>query len=230
MIQPEIIESGKTGLVFVDLDRCLLREDSIRAIAEELIRRRIFGRSLFLPGTILYLQYRLNLRDPEPLVRYGVKRLKGTPYDLIEEISYFVYQRYLKNRYHSLLLAELEEHLSQGRKVYLLTGGLPPIPLLVKQEFHFTGVFSTIPELEEGRFTGRILEPPCVGKGKVVYAQRACEETGGVLAHSWFYTDSLSDLPLLRIVEHPVAVEPDPFLTFYALKEGWKILKTQSPF
>jgi HAD superfamily hydrolase (TIGR01490 family) len=225
MIQSETISDRNRELVFVDLDRCLLREDSIRVVVSELLRRRILSRSLVLTGSVVYLQYRLNLRDPEVLVRYAIRRLAGTPYPLIEEISYDVYHRHLRNRFHPLLLRELESHLKEGRPVFLLTGGLPPIPQLVGRELGLSGVFATTPELSGGVFTGRILEPPCVGKGKVVHAQRAAKRAGGVLSQAWFYTDSSSDLPLLRIVRHPVAVTPDPLLSFVARRRGWRILR-----
>lgn len=225
MIPGDISPSLNAELVFVDLDRCLLREDSIRFLATELVRRKVFGRSLLLKGSAAYLRYRLNLGDPEPLVRYGVRYLKGKEYGAIEELSEYVYRRYLRGQYRLALVRELEEHLKVGRQVFLLTGGLPPIPSFIQKELGLSGVYSTLPELEGGRFTGNIYEPPCVGKGKVVHAHRACQEQGAVLSHAWFYTDSFSDLPLLRIVAHPVVVEPDLPLLGTALRQGWKVLR-----
>ena len=61
-------------------------------------------------------------------------------------------------------------------------------------------------------FTGRVVEPICFEEGKIYWLQQFIEEQGVDLAKSWFYTDSITDRPLLDIVGHPVAVNPDPLL------------------
>jgi HAD superfamily hydrolase (TIGR01490 family) len=75
----------------------------------------------------------------------------------------------------------------------------------------------------DGRLTGELEPPPCYGQGKVVWAERFAAEHGVDLAGSYFYTDSISDLPLLERVGHPVAVNPDPRLRRLALRRGWPV-------
>ena len=65
-------------------------------------------------------------------------------------------------------------------------------------------------EVEHGRFTGRVIEPICFEEGKIYWLQQLVEEQGIDLAKSWFYTDSVTDLPLLELVGHPVVDEPGP--------------------
>jgi HAD superfamily hydrolase (TIGR01490 family) len=67
-------------------------------------------------------------------------------------------------------------------------------------------------EVEQGRFTGRVIEPVCFEEGKIYWLQQFIEEQAIDLAKSWFYTDSITDLPLLDLVGHPVVTNPDPFL------------------
>jgi HAD superfamily hydrolase (TIGR01490 family) len=74
-----------------------------------------------------------------------------------------------------------------------------------------------------GKLTGEVEPPACYGQGKVVWAERFAAEYGVDLARSYFYTDSISDLPLLVRVGHPVAVNPDPRLRRLALRHGWPI-------
>jgi HAD superfamily hydrolase (TIGR01490 family) len=78
-------------------------------------------------------------------------------------------------------------------------------------------------ESKNGQLTGHVVPPICYGPGKVVWAERFAAEHGVDLASSWFYTDSISDLPLLERVGHPVAVNPDPRLRRQALRRQWPI-------
>ena len=75
----------------------------------------------------------------------------------------------------------------------------------------------------QGLFTGRFVEPLCLGNGKIVRARRFAEEHGFTLAEAAFYTDSYTDLPLLEVVAEPVIVNPDPRLERLAKKRGWRI-------
>jgi HAD superfamily hydrolase (TIGR01490 family) len=78
-------------------------------------------------------------------------------------------------------------------------------------------------ESKEGLLTGKVLPPVCYGQGKVVWAERFAAEHDVDLSSSYFYTDSISDLPLLERVGHPVAVNPDPRLRRLALQRDWPI-------
>jgi putative phosphoserine phosphatase/1-acylglycerol-3-phosphate O-acyltransferase len=78
-------------------------------------------------------------------------------------------------------------------------------------------------EVENGLFTGRVIEPICFEEGKIYWLQQFIEEQGIDLAKSYFYTDSITDLPLLDLVGHPVATNPDPLLYRTAVKRRWPV-------
>jgi phosphoserine phosphatase len=70
-----------------------------------------------------------------------------------------------------------------------------------------------------------VVDPVCYGKGKVVWAERFASQFDVDLASSYCYTDSISDLPLLERVAHPVAVNPDRKLKRLARQRGWATLR-----
>jgi phosphoserine phosphatase len=76
---------------------------------------------------------------------------------------------------------------------------------------------------EEGCFTGRIVKPMCFGEGKAQRARDWAQSTGMELQRAYFYTDSITDAPLLRSVAHPIAVNPDPRLRRLARANSWPI-------
>ena len=78
-------------------------------------------------------------------------------------------------------------------------------------------------EVEAGLFTGRVIEPVCFEEGKIYWLQQFIEEEEIDLAKSWFYTDSVTDRPLLDLVGHPVVVNPDPLLYRLAVRRHWPV-------
>jgi phosphoserine phosphatase len=77
--------------------------------------------------------------------------------------------------------------------------------------------------VEDGRFTGAMLEPPCFGPGKLVWARRLAGRHGARLEDAYFYSDGYSDRTLLQAVGHPVAVNPDRRLAHLARIQGWPV-------
>ncbi|MGH8550916.1 MAG: HAD family hydrolase, partial [Methylococcales bacterium] len=88
-------------------------------------------------------------------------------------------------------------------------------------------LIATEPELRAGSFTGKVAGTPCFRDGKVARVEAWLAGIGRPLegfAASWFYSDSHNDLPLLKRVDHPVAVDPDETLREVALNHNWPII------
>ena len=95
---------------------------------------------------------------------------------------------------------------------------------LAYEQFGMDRFLSTRYEVVNGRFTGEPLRPICYGAGKVVLAEQLAATHGIDLDQSYFYTDSLTDLPLLERVGNPRVVNPDPRLRRLSHARGWEIL------
>ncbi len=90
---------------------------------------------------------------------------------------------------------------------------------------HLSCMLATRLEEEAGRFTGRVVDPICYGAGKVALAETWANEHDVDLGESAFYTDSISDLPMLERVKEPVVINPDPRLRLLAWRRGWRVEK-----
>jgi HAD superfamily hydrolase (TIGR01490 family) len=116
------------------------------------------------------------------------------------------------------------EHKARGHVVALVSASTQYVVEPMAAYLGIEGQFvCTHLESEDGRLTGDVVPPICYGAGKVVWAERFATEYNVDLGSSYFYTDSISDLPLLERVGHPVAVNPDPRLRRLAAQRGWKI-------
>lgn len=86
-------------------------------------------------------------------------------------------------------------------------------------------LIATEPEMRDGRFTGEVAGTPCMREGKIERLRTWLKQRGAALAdypESWFYSDSINDLPLLLHVTRPVVVDPDPRLAVEAERRGWR--------
>jgi phosphoserine phosphatase len=97
----------------------------------------------------------------------------------------------------------------------------------IARAFGIENLIATEPEEVDGEFTGRVKGMPAFREGKVTRLKSWMAEHGiswDALEETWFYSDSLNDLPLLSIVSHPVAVDPDETLKEHALKNDWRVI------
>lgn len=120
----------------------------------------------------------------------------------------------------------IERHRAEGHHVAIVTASTPYAAGPVAAHLGLGDAYlATRLEVRAGRFTGKLIEPACHGVGKVYWVDRYAAERGIDLTSSFFYTDSINDLPLLEHVGHPVAVNPDRKLTRLARQRGWPTVR-----
>jgi HAD superfamily hydrolase (TIGR01490 family) len=121
--------------------------------------------------------------------------------------------------------ALVAKHRGDLRVVITATNSFVTAP--IAREFGIEHLIATEPEAKDGEFTGRVCGTPCFQEGKVRRLEAWLEARGESLASfdaSWFYSDSINDLPLLQRVTHPVAVDPDERLRAHAQRRTWPII------
>lgn len=120
--------------------------------------------------------------------------------------------------------ASVRAHRERGDVVAIVTGATRYAATPVARHLGIDHVVASELEVDaRGRFTGRFQEPLCFGAGKIARLESLSEAEGIDLGASVFYSDSLTDLPLLERVGEPVAVNPDPRLKRIAQRRGWRI-------
>src|SRR5256885_7615256 len=115
-------------------------------------------------------------------------------------------------------------HQDAGRKVYIVTAASNEIAELLAHVLVFDGGIGARSEVQDGVYTGRPEGPFTYREGKAEAIRDVAAREGIDLAESWAYSDSESDLPMLRVVGHPVAVNPDAALARVAREAGWEIM------
>jgi HAD superfamily hydrolase (TIGR01490 family) len=128
-------------------------------------------------------------------------------------------------RVYPQMLAVAYDHQDAGRRVYIVTAASQEMAESLAQVLRFDGGIGYRSEIVDGVYTGKPAGPFTYREGKAQAIRELAEREGIDLAASWGYSDSESDLPMMRVVGHPVAVNPDGPLAEVAREEGWEVMR-----
>jgi HAD superfamily hydrolase (TIGR01490 family) len=218
--------NGPRAGAFFDLDKTLMAGSSgiffARAAYETgMISRRRLARDL-------YENLRFRLRGSTDSRADDVRRRVG---EMIAGVAVRDLQRLSPRvlagvlpRLYPQMLSRAYAHQDAGQPVYILTAASQEMADLLAHVLDFDGGLGTRSEIVEGRYTGRPAGPFNYREGKVLAMREVSERDGIDLELSYAYSDSESDLPMLRAVGNPVVVNPDGPLRRVAAEEGWEVL------
>lgn len=215
-------------LALFDLDNTLLAGDSDFEWAQYLISRGVLDREVYEARNLdFYEQYKAGTLDIREFLDFQLKPLSRHPRaELDAWHADFMATRILpivteKGR------ALVRRHQAEGALAAIVTATNSFVTAPIAREFGIEHLVATEPERSGGEFTGGVRGIPCFREGKVARVEAWLADLGhgwGSFARSWFYSDSLNDLPLLGKVTDPVAVDPDPTLEQHARAHGWPII------
>ncbi|HUR39636.1 MAG TPA: HAD family hydrolase [Verrucomicrobiae bacterium] len=217
-------------LALFDLDNTLLAGDSDHLWGEYMIHAGLVDAQVYKrENDRFYGDYKAGKLDIaaytrfalEPLVRLGTQALLPLRERFIAEV--------IEPIVAPAAPALLERHRIQGDELVIITATnrfvTEPIAALLGIEH----LLATDPEVLAGRYTGAITGVPCYKDGKVERLALWRAAQADRYEHVTFYSDSLNDLPLLRQVDQPVAVDPDDTLRAEAQRLGWPIITLREP-
>lgn len=120
------------------------------------------------------------------------------------------------------------QHQAQGALCAIVTATNAFVTQPIAQALGIADLIATLPQQDaQGRYTGRIEGVASFREGKILRVRQWLQGLGHQLndfEQTWFYSDSMNDLPLLEIVSHPVATNPSPTLRAIAQERGWRVL------
>jgi HAD superfamily hydrolase (TIGR01490 family) len=213
---------------FFDLDKTLMAGSSGMQFARIATRHGIVGRRQLMSWAVEHLRYRLrgttDARTAEVL-RVARELIAGVPVRTIERMNPEVMAAILP-RVYPQMLEEVHGHQDAGRATFIVSAAGNGVVESLASVLGMDGGIGTRYEVDgDGTFTGRFDGPFVYGPGKVEAMEAFAAEHEIDLGQSYAYSDSLSDLPMLRAVGHPVAVNPDPALAEIAGEEGWELMR-----
>ncbi|HEX8714612.1 MAG TPA: HAD-IB family hydrolase, partial [Solirubrobacteraceae bacterium] len=211
---------------FFDLDKTLMAGSSGIFFARAAYETGMITRGRLARDAYENLRFRLRGSTDERAddVRKRVGRMiAGVAVRDLQRLSPRVLAGVLPRLYPQML-ERAYGHQDAGVPVYILTAASQEMADLLAHVLAFDGGLGSRSEVVDGRYTGRPAGPFNYREGKVISMRELAEREGIDLAASFAYSDSESDLPMLRAVGQPVVVNPDSELRRIALHEGWEVL------
>lgn len=126
------------------------------------------------------------------------------------------------------IVNRLKEHQAKGHRVVIVSGSFTPCLEMIGEHFGVTDLIGTQVEIQNQRYTGKIIPPLITGTAKAEKIREMLSTHGEEVdwASSYAYGDSFTDRDMLNLVGHPVAVYPDKKLHKLAKEKNWEILGT----
>lgn len=213
-------------LALFDLDNTLLAGDSDFEWAQFLIDQGVLDRELYeARNKHFYEQYKAGTLDIHEFLDFQLKPLARHPREQLDEW----HREFMRERIAPIMTQKardlVQSHEHDARAIVTATNSFVTMP--IAREFGIEYLIATEPQQRDGEFTGKVEGVPSFREGKIVRVEAWLAEHGlswASFTETWFYSDSLNDLPLLDKVSHPVAVDPDETLKEHALTRGWMII------
>ena len=209
---------------FFDLDGTLITANSAALWMKRERRHGRVTRRQMTRAAFYLLAYKLGFINMDKVLKKALQTVRGLEEETIRQWTHAWFHSEVEQFAAPGGLAAIEEHRSRGELVVLHTSASRYESEAACEFFKMDAFLCTRYKVEDGRFTGDFVRPMCYGEGKVAHAERFAEANGVDLDRSYFYTDSITDLPMLRRVSNPRVVNPDPRLKRRAKRRGWPIL------
>ena len=189
-----------------------------------LLRRGRLGiRPVFL-SLVHLARYRLHRADYYEILRDGLAPWIGCSREELRAVSRECFEAVVRERLYEEGVDLLRRYREAGSRVALLSSTSPFILEEVRRHLRCDDALATEFAFEDGVLTRRMVGPAVFGQGKVLKAREHARHHGAVLDACAFYSDNVTDLPLLEAVGHPFVVNPDGGLRRVALARGWPVL------
>jgi HAD superfamily hydrolase (TIGR01490 family) len=208
---------------FFDMDKTLIAENSGSLYMRYRRQRGEIGRMELLRGLGSYLQYKVGLLDIQNWTRSMSLEFRGRNEGELEAEAVRWVEEVVVDQIYPEARELVSDHLARGHVVVIVSGATHYVVGPIARCLGIEHMIYTRLEVVDGLFTGKVVEPVCFEEGKIYWLEKFIEEQGISLAKSWFYTDSVTDLPLLDLVGHPVVTNPDYMLYRIARKRCWPV-------
>lgn len=213
------------ALAIFDLDNTLIAGDSDHRWGEFLIAKGLVDSADYRKQNDgFYHDYQAGTLDIAQYLRFALKPLTMHSMDALTSL----HREFMAECVQSLMLPQavalLQRHKKQGDFLLIITATNAFVARPIAEYLGVDDIIATEPEIKGNLYTGNFLGTPCFQGGKIINLNHWLKEHQYTLDDSYFYSDSINDLPLLECVSEPVVVNGDDKLRAIAEQRHWKQL------
>jgi HAD superfamily hydrolase (TIGR01490 family) len=223
--------SATRAAAFFDLDKTVIAKSSTLAFGKPFYKGGLVNRRAVLKSSFAQFVYLLQGADEDSMDRmrdYLKALCAGWPVQQVHDIVAETLHELIDPMVYDEAVALFDEHRSAGRDIVIVSSSGEEVVGPIGEMLGVDHVVATRMVVEDGLYTGDI-SFYAYGPGKAVAMRELAEERGYDLDASYAYRDSATDLPMLEVVGHPHAVNPDRALRKVAVERGWPVLAFKRP-
>lgn len=218
-------EVNRMALAIFDLDNTLLGGDSDYLWGEFLVENNVVDGGFYQQkNQDFYDQYLAGTMDIFEFLAFQLKPLADNSLENLVQWR----EQYLQEKIDPIILQAgrelIQHHQQQGDETLIITATNSFITAPIAEKLGIPNLIATEPEMVDGLYTGNVAGTPSYQAGKVTRLNQWLDGHHLNLEGSYFYSDSHNDIPLLELVDHPVAVDADANLQAVATKQGWQVI------
>lgn len=218
------------NLALFDLDHTLLPIDSDNEWGKFLVRRGVVDADAFgAANARFYAQYQAGTLDPDEYLAFALGTLASFPRAELDALHRDFMQEVIAPALLPAAFDLLERHRQQGDLIAIVTATNAWVTTPIARALGVEHLIAARPEeTPDGQITGKLLGQHSQGAGKIHHTQNWLAGMGKTLAdfeQSHFYSDSHNDIPLMSVVTHPVATNPNAKLEQHARELGWPLIR-----
>jgi HAD superfamily hydrolase (TIGR01490 family) len=212
---------------FFDLDNTVMQGAALFHFGRGLYKRKFFETRDLAKFAWQQAWFRLaGVEDPEHMQDArdsALSIVKGHRVSELMSIGEEIYDEYMAERIWPGTRALAQAHLDAGQKVWLVTAAPVEIATVIARRLGLTGALGTVAESVDGVYTGKLVGEPLHGPAKAEAVRALAVAEGLDLSRCAAYSDSHNDIPMLSLVGHPYAINPDTKLRKHARAQDWRL-------
>ncbi|MDD3718421.1 MAG: HAD-IB family hydrolase [Actinomycetota bacterium] len=220
---------SETPIAFFDLDHTLLDGANGNLIVIYMVRKRLLGMEAVWKAVKFTILYRLNRLPREEVYRWTFQECGKYPIEELVRLLDEAYEECIMPRLFREGAERVADHRSRGHHTVIATAAGEYISEKVRVQLGADDKIAARAPVRGGYLTDEMERPLPYGEGKEELARVYAAGRGVELKDCFFYSDSLADLPLLRAVGNPVAVNPQKALKKIAGEKGWPVMYWSTP-
>jgi HAD superfamily hydrolase (TIGR01490 family) len=214
------------GAAFFDVDNTMLQGASVFHLARGLYRRKFFTTREIASKAVDQVRFRIRGETPDSVASARASALAFIAGHRVSEVEILmeeIFDELMAERIWPGTKALAQMHLDAGERVWLVTAAPVEVARLLARRLGLTGALGTVAEQVDGVYTGQLVGDILHGSAKAEAVRALAQREDLDLSRCAAYSDSANDLPMLELVGHPCAVNPERALRRHAEANGWRI-------
>jgi HAD superfamily hydrolase (TIGR01490 family) len=212
-------------LAIFDLDNTLIGDDSDNLWGQYLVDQELVDATDFAEkNEQFYQDYKTGTLDMDAWLHFSLAPLRNQPMDVLDAW----HREFMRTVIQPVMLpkaaALIADHKARGHTLLIITATNVFITRPIAAALGIENLLGCEAEIANGMYTGKPIGVPSYREGKVTRLKEWLKETEESMEGAYFYSDSQHDIPLLDLVDNPIAVDPDDTLRTKAQQSGWEIL------